>query len=188
MHSPPEPPVKRRRGNPNMRIGGPSVNPGGRPKSYPELRALCQEKTIAGVERMYEILNDPQQPGSTRVAAWVALRDTGFDRPAQRIAFNDYTNDPAGELPKDADVHRMADLYALMIGAEIGSGPPIIDVIPTPTPSRSLPAPHDEPELPGARLQRIRQPLQEAQVEARAPRPQPRLQRVRRPRRRDDNI
>ena len=26
MHSPPEPPVKRRRGNPNMRIGGPSVN------------------------------------------------------------------------------------------------------------------------------------------------------------------
>jgi len=185
MHSPPEPPVKRRRGNPNMRIGGPSVNPGGRPKSYPELRALCQEKTIAGVERMYEILNDPQQPGSTRVAAWIALRDTGFDRPAQRIAFNDYTNDPAGELPKDADVHRMADLYALMIGAEFGSGPPIIDVIPTP--SRSLPAPHDEPELPGARLQRIRQPLQEAQVEARAPRPQPGLQRVRRPRRRDDN-
>src|SRR5215470_13715713 len=57
MHSPPEPPVKRRRGNPNMRIGGPSVNPGGRPKSYPELRALCQEKTIAGVERIYEILN-----------------------------------------------------------------------------------------------------------------------------------
>jgi len=56
--------VKRRRGNPNMRVGGPSVNPGGRPKSYPELRALCQEKTIAGVERMYEILNDPQQPGS----------------------------------------------------------------------------------------------------------------------------
>jgi len=100
------------------------VNPGGRPKSYPELRALCQEKTIAGVERMYEILNDPQQPGSTRVAAWVALRDTGFDRPAQRIAFKDYTNDPAGELPKDVDVHRMADLYALMIGAEIGSCPP----------------------------------------------------------------
>jgi len=52
---------------------------------------------------MYEILNDPQQSGSTRVAAWVALRDTGFDRPAQRIAFKDYTNDPASRESVGAD-------------------------------------------------------------------------------------
>ena len=127
MHRPPDPPLKRRRGNPNMRIGAPSVNPSGRPKSYPELRALCQEKTIAGVERMEEILNDPNQPGSTRVAAWCALRDTGFDKPAQRIAFKDYTEHPAVDLPKD-DLNGLADLYAAMIGATIDYRPSMIDV------------------------------------------------------------
>src|SRR5215470_11109873 len=136
MHRPPDPPLKRRRGNPNMRIGAPSVNPSGRPKSYPELRALCQEKTIAGVERMEEILNDPNQPGSTRVAAWCALRDTGFDKPAQRIAFKDYTEHPAVDLPKD-DLNGLADLYAAMIGATIDYRPSMIDV----APSQSLPAP-----------------------------------------------
>jgi len=63
---------------------GVSGNAGGRPKTYPELRAMCQDKTLAGVEAVDEILWDPAQPGSTRVAAWCALRDTGFDKPAQR--------------------------------------------------------------------------------------------------------
>jgi len=82
---------------------------------------------------------DREQPGSTRVAAWCALRDTGFDKPAQRIAFKDYTEHPASNLLNDGDnVDRFADLYALMIGASPDSPPPMIDI--TPSPSSTLPA------------------------------------------------
>ena len=84
-----------------FRSGAPSANPGGRPKTYPELRQMCQDKTIKGVDAVEEILWDREQPGSTRVAAWCALRDTGFDKPAQRIAFKDYTEHPASNVLKD---------------------------------------------------------------------------------------
>ena len=144
MHSPPEPPVKRRRGNPNMRVGAPSVNPNGRPKTYPELRMLCQEKTIESVDAIYDIVQDPAQPGATRVAAWCALRDTGFDKPAQRIAFKDFTEHPVGDLPKNgADLDHFADIYKQMLEGAI------IDVIPSPSPSRprALSAPRDDDRI-----------------------------------------
>jgi hypothetical protein len=70
MHSTPDAPVKRRRGNPNMRVGAPSVNPRGRPKSYPELRALCQQKTIEAVEAIAEIVND--KPNRTALSIDIA--------------------------------------------------------------------------------------------------------------------
>jgi hypothetical protein len=64
---------------------GTSVNPAGRPKAYGPLKALCQDKTLAGVAIVEQIMNDPEQPGSTRIAAWCALRDTGFGKPETRV-------------------------------------------------------------------------------------------------------
>ena len=181
MHSPPEPPVKRRRGNPNMRVGAPSVNPNGRPKTYPELRMLCQEKTIESVDAIYEIVRDPAQPGATRVAAWCALRDTGFDKPAQRIAFKDFTEHPAGDLPKNAaDLDHFADIYKQMLEGAV------IDVIPSPSPSRprALSAPRDDrsddPSVAEV-LRRLEAEEAEEQAKQRASRPQP-SERIRRKR------
>jgi hypothetical protein len=83
---PPPPPAKPR-GNPAMlaQTPGSSVNAGGRPKAYGPLKALCQDKTLQGVAIVEAIMNDETQPGSTRIAAWCALRDTGFGRPETRV-------------------------------------------------------------------------------------------------------
>jgi hypothetical protein len=45
-------------------------------------------KTLAGVAVVESIMNDPDQPGSTRVLAWCALRDTGFGKPETRVFAN----------------------------------------------------------------------------------------------------
>jgi hypothetical protein len=136
---------------------------------------LCQEKTIESVDAIYDIVQDPAQPGATRVAAWCALRDTGFDKPAQRIAFKDFTEHPAGELPKDgADLDHFADIYKQMLEGAI------IDVIPSPSPSRprALSAPRDDrsdaSDDPGVAevLRRLEAEEAEAQAEPRASRPQ----------------
>jgi hypothetical protein len=171
-----------------------SGNPGGRPKTYPELRLMCQDKTMKGVEAVDEILWDPAQPGSTRIAAWCALRDTGFDKPAQRIAFKDFTEHPAGDLPKNgADLDHFADIYKQMLEGAV------IDVIPSPSPSRprALSAPRDgdrikgsfapligsddgsnESDDPGV-AEVLRRLEAEEQAEQRASRPQP-CERIRR--------
>jgi hypothetical protein len=179
--------VKRRRGNPNMRVGAPSLNPSGRPKAYPELRALCQQKTIEGVEAIYEIAMDPAQPGSTRVAAWCALRDTGFDRPAQRIAFEDFTDTPDEELPEQLDLYASAGAYEDMI---LGRPTRIIDVTPEPSAaptsrSRALPAPRrdldqdEDRETERARqLAELRRMADEEAAEQRAARPRERVRRT----------
>jgi hypothetical protein len=129
---------------------GVSGNPTGRPKTYPELRAMCQQKTIEGVEAVEEILWDPAQPGSTRVAAWTALRDTGFDKPAQRIAFRDYTEHPADDRPKNGnELDHAADMYARMLGGTY-IPPPMFDVTPS-----ALPAPSDNHDSAVEELQRL---------------------------------
>jgi len=126
-----------------MRRGAPSLNPSGRPPADPELRQLCREKTTAGVDRIYEIRNDPDEPGATRVAAWCALRDTGFGKPAQAIAFKDFTEAPPADLGKTgSSIDRMADVYAWMIGAT--TEPPVIDVAPSRSAALSDPQDDDD--------------------------------------------
>jgi hypothetical protein len=149
---------------------------------------MCQEKTIEGVEAVEEILWDPAQPGSTRVAAWTALRDTGFDKPAQRIAFKDYTDHPTNSmLPMGSnELERMADRYARMIGADIGAELPMIDVEPERPASREpddidwdkieaadKAEPQAEPQSarPLTRREQLRRPQQQQPREP-TPRPQ----------------
>jgi hypothetical protein len=145
---------------------------------------MCQDKTMAGVEAVDAILWDPEQPGSTRVAAWCALRDTGFDKPAQRVAFKDYTEHPAGDLSKsEYDLERFADLYAIMIGAS-PAPPPIIDITPArryvdPTQRQKLRQMTDEPR----QMAEEEQAEQEAERHASRPQPEPARERLRRPQR-----
>jgi hypothetical protein len=142
-------------------------NAGGRPKTYAELRAMCQEKTIEGVKAVEEILWDPAQPGSTRVSAWVALRDCGFDRPAQRIAFRDFTEHPTAELPKDGDsVDHFADIYKRMLEGAV------IDVIPPPRP-KALSAPKDDKDVSIDELREL-WAAEDAAEQRSQPQPQPR--------------
>jgi hypothetical protein len=175
-------------------------NPSGRPPADPELRMLCREKTIAGVDRIYEILNDPDEPGATRVAAWCALRDTGYGKPAQAIAFKDFTEYSADNklLQNGTELERMADMYAYMIGADPSAPPPMIDI--TPLPSRSVPRyddvndvdPETRPRKAAAHGGRTARGKRQSKPQAGqfsglpmtyAPQPQPPRQRLQRPRR-----
>jgi hypothetical protein len=133
-------------------------------KTYAEMRALCQEKAIAGVEAVDEILHDPAQPGSTRVA-----RDTGFDRPAQRIAFKDFTDAPNDKLPADIDLFALPGAYDDVINGRAT----IIGVTPElsgpSTRSRALPAPEVDRETVRARqLAELRRMADEEAVDLQA--------------------
>jgi len=102
----------------------------------------------------------------------------------QAIAFKDFTEPSDSKLMKDGpELERLADLYALMIGADPGSPePPMIDV----TPERSSPAPRSDRmrrQLDDTK-RRLDALVADASEEQAPPRPQPPRQRlVRRPQR-----
>lgn len=58
---------------------GKSGNPGGRPKEYPEIKALAREHTAQAVNALVAAMSNPQ----TAVPAAVALLDRGWGKPAQ---------------------------------------------------------------------------------------------------------
>ena len=95
-------------------------------------------------------------------------RHRGFDKPAQRIAFKDYTEHTASNVLKDGDnVERFADLYALMIGASPDSPPPMIDI--TTSPSSTLPVRrHVDIETQRQQLRRMTDELRQMHEQERA--------------------
>lgn len=70
---------------------GESGNPGGRPKQYAELKALCRQYTEEAVNALVDVLRTgaPRE----RVIAANALLDRGYGKPEQSI-------DVSGEVTK----------------------------------------------------------------------------------------
>jgi len=66
---------------------GQSGNPGGRPKVVAEVRELAQSHCRAAVERLVELMADPD--GRIAVAACNALLDRGMGKPAQPLTGED---------------------------------------------------------------------------------------------------
>ena len=63
------------------RVKGQSGNPGGRPKEVAEVRELARQKCPRAIERLAEIVDDPEAPYSSQVAAANSLLDRGHGRP-----------------------------------------------------------------------------------------------------------
>lgn len=81
----PNEPLKKR-GNPNMRPGAPSLNPSGRPRGAKGLAAYVAEQTSDGrelVDRLLELSRDPKAPIRERFAATTALLDRAVGKPLQ---------------------------------------------------------------------------------------------------------
>ncbi len=60
---------------------GQSGNPGGRRKEVAEVRELARQKCPRAIERLAEIVDDPEAPYSSQVAAANSLLDRGYGRP-----------------------------------------------------------------------------------------------------------
>ena len=65
--------------------GGPSPNPGGRPKAIAEVVELAREHTTNAIEKLVEIINNPKANAQARVKAIEVLLDRGYGRPAQAL-------------------------------------------------------------------------------------------------------
>jgi hypothetical protein len=63
--------------------GGPSPNPGGRPKEVAEVKELARVHTAAAIETLVRLLNGPDPKAS--VAAARELLDRGYGRPSQAL-------------------------------------------------------------------------------------------------------
>jgi hypothetical protein len=63
-----------------------SANPNGKLPVVREVQELARTYTVEAIGTLRAIMQDPQQPGATRVAAATALLDRGYGRPPQAIA------------------------------------------------------------------------------------------------------
>jgi hypothetical protein len=65
--------------------GGPSPNPGGRPKKVGDVRELAKKYTEEAVQTLATIMRSEEAPPAARTAAAAALLDRGYGRPAQAV-------------------------------------------------------------------------------------------------------
>jgi hypothetical protein len=64
---------------------GKSGNPGGRPKLPPHIREMARALTEEAIETAAQIMRDPAETGSARMAAVNAILDRGWGKPAQPV-------------------------------------------------------------------------------------------------------
>jgi hypothetical protein len=65
--------------------GGPSPNPGGRPRQTGDVRELAKKYTAEAVETLAKIMRSEEAPPAARTAAASALLDRAYGRPAQAV-------------------------------------------------------------------------------------------------------
>ena len=72
-------------GNPNWKAGGPSPNPGGRPRILHEVRTLAREYTVPAIQALAEVLANPKSPPAAKCQAANSLLDRGWGRAEQSV-------------------------------------------------------------------------------------------------------
>jgi hypothetical protein len=65
--------------------GGPSPNPGGRPKEVGDVRELAKKYTAEAVQTLAKIMRSEDAPPAARTAAATALLDRAYGRPATSV-------------------------------------------------------------------------------------------------------
>jgi hypothetical protein len=107
----------RRRGNPNMKPGAPSVNPSGRPKGAAGLARLVAEQTRDGaelVERLLKLSRDAKAGARERLGATLALLDRLAGRPLQSTELTVVAEAHVGDEDLSGlSVEQLAELEAL---------------------------------------------------------------------------
>jgi hypothetical protein len=71
-------------GNPNWKTGR-SGNPGGRPRGYAELAALCRLRTEQEVAIVNRLIQNPRTPPAIKLEAIKMKWDRGWGRPSQTV-------------------------------------------------------------------------------------------------------
>ncbi len=102
---------------------GQSGNPGGRPRIPEELKSRAQAYSVEALDTLHALMRDPEQSGSVRVSAAVAIMDRGYGKstvtvdmqPKRTIA--DYTTDELRALA----AHYMERLGDVAEGGEVPS-------------------------------------------------------------------
>jgi hypothetical protein len=90
--------------------GGPSPNPGGRPKVAGEVKELARRHGPEAVETLVRLMREAERD-ETRVRAAEALLDRGYGRPTQAITGEDGA--PLQLLVEQAGGELLARLHAL---------------------------------------------------------------------------
>jgi hypothetical protein len=88
-------------GNPDWKPGK-SGNPGGRPRGYGELAALCRLRTEQEVAIVNRLIQNPKTPPAIKLQAIAMKWDRGWGRPSQTVVLEQ----------KDIAAMTDAELYA----------------------------------------------------------------------------
>lgn len=73
---------------------GVSGNPGGRPREVAHVRELARQWTEQAIQVLGEIMTNPREKASARVAAGQALLDRGWGRPESALQLQDANGQP----------------------------------------------------------------------------------------------
>lgn len=124
--------TSRRRGNPNWTKGGPSPNPNGRPRTGQALAETIRVKVDPAewVDFELAVARDTKQPIEKRAAAWHALVDRGFPKPAQTLLTGD-ASEPEPDLSAFT-TDELAQWIALRDKAQRSAGSAVDQRLPEP--------------------------------------------------------
>ena len=107
--------MAKRRGNPFMIAGGPSLNPSGnrtkKPKELKELQGIIRERADDIIKSLFNLAMNTKTPAAVRATCLTALMDRGYGKPLQSVAQHVTVVD---QLPIDQQVAVAEALEALM--------------------------------------------------------------------------
>jgi hypothetical protein len=72
----------RPRGNPKWQKGGPSFNPGGRPKAIRPIKDLARENSLEAMQKIVKLMND--EDPRVALAAAIHVLDRAWGKPEQK--------------------------------------------------------------------------------------------------------
>ena len=104
-----------RRSNGTFAPGGPSANPGGRPRVIADVQALAREHTQEAVATLVAIMRDPDAPAAARGGAANAILDRGWGKPPVAVLINDNREEEHRQARILADYARIREDVAIKL-------------------------------------------------------------------------
>jgi hypothetical protein len=91
---------------------GQSGNPGGRPKIPDGVKERARGYSVQAIETLAEIMRNPTESGTARIAAADKILDRAWGKPGQHVTANSIDNLSGDELRREL-VNALAGLRAL---------------------------------------------------------------------------